>query len=393
MAGPANKRCARGAGTPRKRFERRYDAPSSRTSTLRRSAARPRPRISAARRWPTASSILDVVEHPHGGPARAVPGRRLAVRRHRRLPSRVIDCVPASRRGVGDRRTGTPMPTGGASTVAHVARRRCRARQGDDAAGRGSGDVAGGHGVYRRAARHGRAVPRPATRSRSPPRSAGDDSPLAMPAGCGRLSAAAHAIDGLLEAACVARTSSLGRDPPGDRRRTRPPCWASPRSRCTRSCGAARSRGALIFAARRRARSSSVDRELLDAVVVMGAPALERAGRYDIDHEIALKLQRGMMSVPPFDLPETPWSAHYSSAATGLVGGDWYDVIDLDGSRRLRRSATSSVEGSTRPWRWVRCAAPVGRWPTASTSHTNSSRASTTSPRRPAAAKTRRWPI
>ena len=64
--------------------------------------------------------------------------------------------------------------------------------------------------------------------------------------------------------------------------------------------------------------------------IVMGAPALERAGRYDIDHEIALKLQRGMMSIPPFDAPETPWSAHYSSAATGLVGGDWYDVIDLD---------------------------------------------------------------
>jgi Stage II sporulation protein E (SpoIIE)/Phosphoserine phosphatase RsbU, N-terminal domain len=88
--------------------------------------------------------------------------------------------------------------------------------------------------------------------------------------------------------------------------------------------------GALIIAATSRHAFGRLDRELIDAIVVMGAPALERAGRYDIDHDIALKLQRGMLSVPPCDVPETPWSAHYSSAATGLVGGDWYDVLDLD---------------------------------------------------------------
>ena len=90
-------------------------------------------------------------------------------------------------------------------------------------------------------------------------------------------------------------------------------------------------RGALIILSTEERAFERVDRELLDAVILMGAPAIERAGRYDIDHEIALKLQRGMMSIPPFDAPETPWSAHYSSAATGLVGGDWFDVIDLEG--------------------------------------------------------------
>ena len=88
-------------------------------------------------------------------------------------------------------------------------------------------------------------------------------------------------------------------------------------------------RGALLIMSKRERAFDRVDRELVDAVIVMGSPALERAGRYDIDHEIALKLQRGMMAIPPCDAPETPWSAHYSSAATGLVGGDWYDVIDL----------------------------------------------------------------
>ena len=88
--------------------------------------------------------------------------------------------------------------------------------------------------------------------------------------------------------------------------------------------------GALIIAAPGRRVMERIDREFVDAVVVMGASALERAGRYDIDHEIALKLQRGMMSIPSCDVPETSWSAHYSSAATGLVGGDWYDVIGLE---------------------------------------------------------------
>ena len=143
------------------------------------------------------------------------------------------------------------------------------------------------------------------------------------------LSAAADAIDGLLEPHAALELSSpeevhraIGDQPAtvlgADSLSAYPIVWRS------------RVRGALIVAASTRQSMEEIDREFVDAVVVMGAPALERAGRYDIDHEIALKLQRGMMSMPPCDAPEISWSAHYSSAATGLVGGDWYDIIGLD---------------------------------------------------------------
>jgi hypothetical protein len=89
--------------------------------------------------------------------------------------------------------------------------------------------------------------------------------------------------------------------------------------------------GAVIVTWSARSAFDAGDRDLALAPVVLGAGALERAGRYDTDHEIALTLQRGMMSLAAFDSPETPWSAHYSAATRGLVGGDWYDVIDLDG--------------------------------------------------------------
>jgi hypothetical protein len=143
------------------------------------------------------------------------------------------------------------------------------------------------------------------------------------------LNAAADAIDGLLEPHASLELSSLEecRRAIGDTAsavlgvRTlavHPIVWRG------------RVRGALLIAATEERAFEQVDRELVDAIVVMGAPALERAGRYDIDHEIALKLQRGMMSIPSINAAGTPWSAHYSSAATGLVGGDWYDVIDLE---------------------------------------------------------------
>ena len=67
----------------------------------------------------------------------------------------------------------------------------------------------------------------------------------------------------------------------------------------------------------------------------MGVPALERAGRYDVDHEIALVARDAV--VAELDVPELRWSARYSSAATGLVGGDWYDAIDLEDARLRHR--------------------------------------------------------
>jgi serine phosphatase RsbU (regulator of sigma subunit) len=143
------------------------------------------------------------------------------------------------------------------------------------------------------------------------------------------LGAVANSIDGLLEAHASLELSSsaevrsaIGDDPAdalaADTLVAYPIVWRDA------------VRGALIVTATGDGAFANVDRRLLDAVVVMGVPALERAGRYDVDHEIALKLQRGMLSVPAFDPPEISWSARYSSAATGLVGGDWYDVIDLE---------------------------------------------------------------
>jgi hypothetical protein len=143
------------------------------------------------------------------------------------------------------------------------------------------------------------------------------------------LGAAANSIDGLLEAHASLELSSapevrsaIGDDPAdvlaADTLVAYPIVWRDA------------VRGALIVTATGDGAFADVDRNLLDAVVVMGVPALERAGRYDVDHEIALKLQRGMLSVPAFDPPEISWSARYASAATGLVGGDWYDVIDLE---------------------------------------------------------------
>jgi hypothetical protein len=77
----------------------------------------------------------------------------------------------------------------------------------------------------------------------------------------------------------------------------------------------------------------ALDRDLLTTQIVMGTPALERAARYDVEHDIAYTLQRGMLAIAEADMPETRWSAHYSTATTGLVGGDWYDVIDLTDDR------------------------------------------------------------
>jgi hypothetical protein len=75
------------------------------------------------------------------------------------------------------------------------------------------------------------------------------------------------------------------------------------------------------------------DHEELRAALAMTGPALRRAGRYDIDHEIAVTLQRSLLTVPTVEVPGITWSARYRSGNPGVAGGDWYDVIALGGSR------------------------------------------------------------
>ena len=77
----------------------------------------------------------------------------------------------------------------------------------------------------------------------------------------------------------------------------------------------------------------SFDRDELRAALSMTGPALRRAGRYDIDHEIAVTLQRSQLTVPTVEIPGISWSARYRSGSPGVAGGDWYDVIALERGR------------------------------------------------------------
>ena len=76
------------------------------------------------------------------------------------------------------------------------------------------------------------------------------------------------------------------------------------------------------------------DRDELRAALAMTGPALRRAGRYDLDHDIAVTLQRSLLTVPTVEVPGIAWSAGYRSGSPGVAGGDWYDVIAL-GDRRV----------------------------------------------------------
>ncbi len=75
------------------------------------------------------------------------------------------------------------------------------------------------------------------------------------------------------------------------------------------------------------------DREQLAAARAMAGPALRRAGRYDLEHDISITLQRSLLTVADVEIPGIDWSARYQSGSRGVAGGDWYDVIALDGGR------------------------------------------------------------
>ena len=79
---------------------------------------------------------------------------------------------------------------------------------------------------------------------------------------------------------------------------------------------------------------SDADREWLLTLVSQGEQALDRAGRYETERGIAETMQR---SVLPERLPTVSGvtlAARYLPGTVGVdVGGDWYDIIQLeDGS-------------------------------------------------------------
>ena len=74
--------------------------------------------------------------------------------------------------------------------------------------------------------------------------------------------------------------------------------------------------------------------DLLRAQVAIAGPALARAERYDIEHDIAETLQRSVLAIPDVDVPGARWAVFYRAGSAGLAGGDWYDLYALD-ERRL----------------------------------------------------------
>ncbi len=81
-------------------------------------------------------------------------------------------------------------------------------------------------------------------------------------------------------------------------------------------------------------RLADADRQWLVTLVSQGEQALDRASRYETERGIAETLQR---SILPEQLPSVygiTVAARYLPGTVGVdVGGDWYDVIQLDGGR------------------------------------------------------------
>ncbi|WP_373465368.1 SpoIIE family protein phosphatase [Streptomyces sp. V1I6] len=74
------------------------------------------------------------------------------------------------------------------------------------------------------------------------------------------------------------------------------------------------------------------DLSLAEELVARAAIAMDNARRYTREHNLAVTLQRSLL---PQDLPEQSAVdvAHFYQPAQSGVGGDWFDVIPLPGSR------------------------------------------------------------
>jgi PAS domain S-box-containing protein len=76
------------------------------------------------------------------------------------------------------------------------------------------------------------------------------------------------------------------------------------------------------------------ERALLTTITALVAQSLERARLYDAEHTRSRELQRSLLPQALPDLPACTAAARYLPAGPGAdVGGDWYDIIPLSGSR------------------------------------------------------------
>jgi anti-sigma regulatory factor (Ser/Thr protein kinase)/putative methionine-R-sulfoxide reductase with GAF domain len=92
--------------------------------------------------------------------------------------------------------------------------------------------------------------------------------------------------------------------------------------------------GVLVVGSREGHRFTEDDARLLDFAADRIAIAIANASLYEREHRVAMMLQRALL---PERLPGRPGldlAARYVPGGTGvMVGGDWYDVVLLDGGR------------------------------------------------------------
>ncbi len=92
--------------------------------------------------------------------------------------------------------------------------------------------------------------------------------------------------------------------------------------------------GVLGMAFRRPHRFPEEERGLLLAVAEQVALALDRARLYRAELDIATTLQRSLLPAAMPELAGLALAAEYLPGAVGTsAGGDWYDVVELDGDR------------------------------------------------------------
>lgn len=91
--------------------------------------------------------------------------------------------------------------------------------------------------------------------------------------------------------------------------------------------------GSLVLAGDRPREFRRLERELLSSLARVGAQALQRALLFEQQQSLATTLQAALL---PQSLPsrhDVELAARYEPATAGVdVGGDWYDVLELEGS-------------------------------------------------------------
>lgn len=81
---------------------------------------------------------------------------------------------------------------------------------------------------------------------------------------------------------------------------------------------------------------STQEMSLLTTVALLAGRAVARARQYDTEHLAAVEFQRAALPASLPDVAELHTGALYRPASRGAsVGGDWYDLMTLDGDRTL----------------------------------------------------------